>query len=300
MRVAVIDLGSNSVRSLAVDVDGDVLRLVDATSTITRFTEGIGEGAFSPRPEALDRTLAVLRGLKTRLDGLGVSGEGRSFFATESLRALSSAGAIVPVLEGAAEAVLQVLPGEEEARLSCEGVRLGGIEAEAVFDLGGGSLEIVADGALSLPLGAVRLTDLFGGNRRGMALHVLAALKASGLSRAASLAGVGGTSSALAMMVRSLPKELYRPDGLHGTLLSRWQVRLMARDLAAMTAERRRAVVGLDPKRADIIVAGLTVIETLMAHLGLEAYRHSECDLLWGMARRRALALGFSPSSVRL
>ena len=300
MRVAVIDLGSNSLRSLVVDVEGAVLRLVDATSTITRLTEGIGGGNFAPRPEALERTLRALEGLRERLDGLSVAAEGRSFFATESLRALSSTDEIIPLLERAASTSLQILSGDDEARMSAEGVRLGGLEAQAIFDLGGGSLEIVTDEALSLPLGAVRLTGLFGEDRRQMALHVLASLKESGLGPLSSLAGVGGTSSALAMMVRSCPRELYRPDRLHGAALSRLQVRLMARDISALAPEARRNVVGLDPKRADIIVAGLTVIETLLGYFGLKSYRHSECDLLWGMASRLARSLGLAPSRAEL
>lgn len=298
MRVAVVDLGSNSVRSLTVEMEEGRLRFVDGTSTITRLSEGIGREGFLVRPEALERTIGSLGDLKRRLSDQSVAPEARAFFATESLRAASEVQEIRPLLEEAAGLSLQIISGEEEARLSAQGVLLGGLEAEGVFDLGGGSLEIIAEEPRSFPLGAVRLTGLFGEDRTAMARHVLETLRAAALPPVRTLAGVGGTSSALAMMLRSYPREIYHPSLTHGCPISRFQVQLMNRDLAALSLEERRNVVGLEAKRADIIVAGLTVIETLLAHWGLTSYRHSECDLLWGMAQRVADAWGFSPQGV--
>ncbi|MBL3593302.1 MAG: hypothetical protein JMJ93_07300 [Synergistaceae bacterium] len=292
MKIAVVDLGSNSVRSLVVAVDKGQLRFVDATSTVTRLTEGIGEGPFSPRAEALERTVTVLSRLKDRLVGQEISPEGQVFFATESLRAAGTDEGLIAALEAASGLPLQILSGDEEARLSAEGVRLGGLDAEAVFDLGGGSLEVVGTRVLSLPLGAVRMAGRFSEDRLALSRHVDDVLRQSGLARVSLLAGVGGTSSTLAMMLGRLPRVHYHPRLLHRRGISRFQVQRMVFSLASMGGDERTGVVGLDPKRADIIVAGLTVIERLMTYFGVESYRHSECDLLWAMAAAKARELG--------
>lgn len=294
MKFAAIDVGSNSVRYLAVELRGHEMVYLASGTKVTRLTEGIGEGPVRVKREALERTRAGILDHLGALDALGVPRKGCVFFGTESLRSASNADEVRKALESAAGLPLEVLSGEQEGHFSAAGAFCSGIDGDMVFDLGGGSLEIRGtEGIVSLPLGAVRIRGLLGEDPRKIDSYVREQLDRGIPGTPSHLIGVGGTSSSIAMMLEKVPQEAYHPSRLHGRVLTLTELEGLVERLAPLAVSARSRVVGLEPKRADIIVAGLLVIGTLLRHLGLNRYRHSECDLLWGRLEELVRTLGF-------
>lgn len=163
LRFGAVDLGSNSVRCLAVSVSGGVLEYVASGVWISRVTEGIREGEYAVGGKALERTLEAVGKAFQLLERSGVTGGHISFCATESLRSAINSGEVVARMESLTGLTPRVLDPEEEARLGRKGASLGIPGAGWVFDLGGGSLDIgTPHRSFSFPLGAVRMTALFG------------------------------------------------------------------------------------------------------------------------------------------
>lgn len=294
MNWGALDIGSNSVRYLAVRIHEGRMAYLASGTEVTRLTEGIAGGNVRVGQEALGRTLAAVAGHLQTLSRLGVERDRCVFFGTESIRSASNAEEIRRALEDAAGLPLEVLSGEKEGYYSASGAFLSGLTGDRVFDLGGGSLEL-HDGrrGVSLPLGAVRIRGLFDEEPAAIENHVRPLLEKASLPSPCSLIGVGGTSSTLAMVVESIPVLRYHPSVLHGKYLSLDVLVGLMERLRGLGLPERRDIVGMEPKRADIVVSGLCVIIALLRHFGLEGYRHSECDLLWGRLGSLAAERGF-------
>jgi exopolyphosphatase/guanosine-5'-triphosphate,3'-diphosphate pyrophosphatase len=296
-RLGVIDVGSNSVRALAVGcIEGRFVYLASG-AWISRLAQGVGEGRYAISDEALSRTKAAVAKARTLLDANCVSLEDRSFIATESLRSAYNASFVAVELEGVAGLPLSVLSGYEEASLSFRGAAFGLRERVGLFfDLGGGSLE-VGDGKrfFSLPLGAVRMASLYGEDVKKIGCAAAKGLaEVRCLFAGGAVVGVGGTSSTVAMMLKAIPIGEYHPGRVHGSLVKKGDIEGLLAKTARLSAEERRNVIGLEPGRADIIIPGMAVIVSLLDVLAIDSYTHSECDLLWGelveMADKRGLA----------
>ncbi|MCF7935493.1 MAG: phosphatase [Synergistales bacterium] len=299
-RYGAIDLGSNSLRTLILSRKGETLSFVDGGLWTPRITEGLSERAYRIGDEALERTLDALREAVDHLDRKGVPRENRVFFATESLRSAENADAAEQRLAEAAGIPLQRLSGEDEARFGYRAVRIGLGDVETVFDLGGGSLELAgAEEAVSLPLGAVRLLGDCGEDLAAIRRTVDAALDASGF-RPGGLAGVGGTSSTIAMMLAEIPWRDFDPARIHGAVIPLQGVEALIERMRRLTVEERRDVVGLHPRRADIILPGLVVVERLLSLAGETSFRHSESGLLWGMVMELVARQGRVVRQVRM
>ena len=185
-----------------------------------------------------------------------------------------------------------MISGEEEAYLSYLGAcqSLPGVKQGAVVDIGGGSTEFTfssrgpsVPGTLtsrSIPLGAVRLTEqpLLLSEILAKLKPVLEDLRAM---KPVSLIGVGGTITTLAAVDQALP--VYDPERVHGYRLSRAAVERILFFLATKTNQERKQVSGLQPERADIIVAGTTILWTILGSLEVELITVSEADLLDGI-----------------
>lgn len=279
---ASVDIGSNSVRHLVVEENNGRLHYLSSSSQITRITEGIREGNTMLLDHAVSRTLNALSKVIKELDHYGISCENRFLFATESLRAASNSHAVIRRIEEVAGIHLDVLSGEEEARRSFRGaVSSFGCDS-VVFDLGGGSLEIcTSNGGISFPLGAVRMTNMFGHDSSGLRDYVRAALNGLDIGSDRRIVGLGGTSSSIAMMLKRIPVEAYSPSLIHGSEIKHSDLINLA-TLFRKPLTERIGVIGLDPRRADIILAGIVTITTLVEFLEVSSYIHSETDLLWG------------------
>lgn len=303
MRFGAVDAGSNSVRCLAVEWSKGTLARINSTVDITRLSMGVSKGAFSILPESLERTRKAVSKAADFLGGHGVAPGNMSLFATEGMRAAQNWREAAVSLESAAGVPLELLSGRDEGGLSREGALLGlGDPGMAVFDLGGGSLEIATPtDNVSLPLGAVRMTGLFGEDHDRIIAHSMSTIQQAGVVSGAPLAGVGGASSSVAMMLSHIPVEDYAPGLIHAKLVSTGDLQTLERSLRKLpVSERAKETTGLEPGRADIIVAGICVLEAVLSCWGAVNYTHSETGLLWGRCARLARAMGLAVARVEL
>jgi exopolyphosphatase/guanosine-5'-triphosphate,3'-diphosphate pyrophosphatase len=296
MRVAAIDLGTNSTRLLVADVDGrveDVVRRVE----ITRLGEGVDERRrLLPLPIA--RVRNCLSAYRRELEQLGA--ERALAVGTSAVRDAENGDAFLGEVEWSYGFSTRLLSGDEEARLTFRGAT-DGRDANGdlvVIDVGGGSTELVtSEFHVSLDLGCVRLTDRFlhsdppAGEeleRLGGAVRSLLAerLPEGALGEARSAIGVAGTVTTLAALDLGLAR--YDPARTHGHGIAASSVEAQLRRLAALPLAERRRVPGLEPARAPVIVAGIAIVHELLAYFGLAAVEASERDLLHGVAAEAA------------
>jgi len=299
-RRAAIDIGTNSVRLLVADV-GDTapngtVRPIDRRLTITRLGEGLHAGSLLT-PDAAVRTAVVVEEYIARARDLDV-GE-PVVAATYAVRAARNPETLLARLS----VPVRVLGGDDEAALGFRGALLGlrelpPQEAVVVLDVGGGSVELTwgtgqggIDGTVSLPIGCVVMT------RRAIAhdppvaaeIEALAATLASALdpvlaplrARANRLIGVGGTVTTLAAMAQRLVP--YDPDRVHGYALTAAAVEGLLESMRRLTLAERRRLPGLQPERADVIIAGTLVVGHVLASMHRSAITASEADLLWAL-----------------
>jgi len=281
----VLDVGSNSVRSLVAGLRGNRLVHLASTARVVRLVERM-EPSGALREEAIEALKGEISRIRSLFEGMGV----REFFpfATEAARL---SGALSSLLEEELGA-LEVLSPQKEAHSSHLGAVIGalGPGGEAwVFDLGGGSLEL-SDGSfsLSLPLGMLRLKERLGGESPEM-LERISLLLGHELStlppfpRGTMLLGVGGTSSCAAMIYRGIPVEEYHPAKVHSTFLPLSFLEELLFRLLGMGLEERASLRGMERERVDTLPFGLGAIICLIKRLGLRGYVHSETGPMWGL-----------------
>jgi exopolyphosphatase/guanosine-5'-triphosphate,3'-diphosphate pyrophosphatase len=303
IRIAAIDIGSNSIRQIVADVspDGSISH-VDEMKAAPRLATGL-EASGSLDETAMSRAIDSLAHMSDLAKQ--VNADRIVAVATSAVRDADNAAEFVRRVKAEAGLELRILTGEDEARLSYRSAvahfELGNSRT-AIVDLGGGSLELalsyngIVDRLMSLPLGAVRLTERFfadGETDKRLAKlrkHVGKVIR-DNVSvrpwRGARLIGAGGTFTNLAGMV------LYR-DGMfsamsvQGAQVSRNDVEHLLDSLAAMPVEDRRKVPGLNEGRADIIVAGLAVVAELLARLDVRELEVSRYGIREGLLLEEA------------
>lgn len=294
MRAAVILIGTNSCRLLIASLGADAGFTPEYhESRGTRLGEGIAPGKLL-EAAAAERTLAAVN------DYAALARHADRTFAigTSALREAADAGAFAARVQEITGADLHVLNGDEEAIASftgaCYGLSAAGADVGAVLtvaDVGGGSAEIARrDGerlpvrTASLPLGAVRLTERFLVSDPPAAdelerCRAAIALSLDGLDDEVRprgmLAFVGGTA---ATAVRMLQADEYRGVAR----VSAAALADLARAVSALNVEQRKRLHGLSAQRADIIAAGLLVLESIAAAAGARQIRIVQADLLTG------------------
>jgi exopolyphosphatase/guanosine-5'-triphosphate,3'-diphosphate pyrophosphatase len=275
MRVAALDLGTNTTRLLVADVEGEQVDEVVLRSTITRLGEGVDRRKrLLPLP--ITRVRNVLTGYRRELESLGA--ERALAVGTSAIRDAENGEAFLGEVEWSYGFTTELLTGEEEARLTFRGV---GAEDALVLDVGGGSTELVsADGAQSFDLGSVRETERFGEDIEAIAAHVRSLLPND--LAPPRVVGVAATVTTLAAL--DLGLEEYDRERVHGHLLTARAVEEQLRRLAALPLEERRRVPALEPERAPVIVAGATIVREAMRALSAEELEVSERDILHGTA----------------
>jgi exopolyphosphatase/guanosine-5'-triphosphate,3'-diphosphate pyrophosphatase len=294
--VAAIDCGTNSTRLL---IAAGVGTTVDRRMRITRLGEAVDRSG-QLQPAAIRRTLDVLEEYARAMSEKGVK---RVFaVATSAIRDASNAQSFLHPAARVIGSELRVLTGTEEGRLSYRGATSELSRDDGpylVVDVGGGSTELVTAGAddsievVSLDTGCVRVTERFlsadppteaqlADARAQVAALVEGARSAHPVFVACkSLVGLAGTVSALTVL--SLGLESYDRAAVHHARLSRAEVARLLGELTAVGVEARRARVGMEPDRADVIVGGAAVLLTLMEVLCFDELIVSESDILDGM-----------------
>jgi exopolyphosphatase / guanosine-5'-triphosphate,3'-diphosphate pyrophosphatase len=302
MRVAVVDIGTNSTRLLIADVQADgSLVEVERRSVVTRLGDGVdASGRLSEA--AVARTIGAASGYAGEIERLGC--EANLAVLTSAVRDASNGEEFSSDVKKLGLDA-QILAGEQEAQLMFLGA-MSGREAGGsmvVIDVGGGSTEFVlGEGRVatfhtSIQAGVVRMSErhldsdppaarqldaLAGDVRKAFADRLPESVR----SAAKSGIAVAGTATSAASIEQEL--DPYDPERVNGYRLSIESVDALLRRLARLDEPARREVVGLHPDRAPTIVAGMIILKEAFSALGLKEVEVSEHDILHGGALRLA------------
>lgn len=302
-RLAAIDIGTVTTRLLVADVSATGVTEVARSTDITHLGEGLGAtGRLSG--VAMGRVAEVIARYTTTVAELGV--ERLTALATSASRDAENSDEFLGLL--AEHGIVPVIiPGEREARLSFEGATsdMEPTRGLLVVDLGGGSTELVLgdvtidDGvraaevvkARSIDVGSKRVTERFLHADPPAATELAEAREWAtaqvrpyfdGLrERPKLMVSVAGTATTLSAIRQELA--VYDSARVHCSCLTGSELADLTEMLAAMPLARRKAVVGLDPGRAPVIVAGALILETVVALAGLDSTLVSEHDILYGI-----------------
>jgi exopolyphosphatase / guanosine-5'-triphosphate,3'-diphosphate pyrophosphatase len=283
-RYAVVDVGTNSVKFHLAEraADGAWRQLVDRAE-VTRLGEGLDDsGRLQPAP--MERTVDAIAAMADEARHRGA--EAIAAVGTAGLRAAANSAEFVQAVQARCGIRVEVISGEEEARLAFLAAT-SGIErvdgSLVVFETGGGSTQFTfgqeerVEEQFSVPVGAVRFTEQFGldgvvdDGTLAAALDAIAADLASldGRPTPAALVGMGGAVTNLAAVKHELVT--YDPEIVQGSVLDLGDLDREIELFRTRSAEERRAIVGLQPKRAEVILAGACVVRTVLGKLGRES-----------------------------
>ncbi len=300
-RKAVIDIGTNSIKLYVAEraSDGSLVSVIDRNN-IARLGEGMGDTGIL-QPEAIARNAQAVADFAE----LARSNGAQAIVAvgTMALRAAKNATDFVFAAQKLSGVEVRVIPGEEEAELAYLAV-LSGIGASAgrlaVCDVGGGSTEFIFGGhagidrRFSVDLGAVRVSDkcLAGDPPSPVQVEtamsfVLEALTANGVGAARPvnrLIGIGGTVTSMGSV--KLKMAQYDPNLIQGAALARDDVDELIRLFCSMPLGERRKIVGLQPKRAEVIIGGACIVRCIMECLDVAELTMSDRGLRHGLMFR--------------
>src|SRR3954468_16825925 len=307
MRVAVVDIGTNSTRLYIADVqDGRIAADLERRTTVTRLGQGVdhtGELAPEARQRVLD-TLAEYRRIIDAHDVDAVTG-----VLTSAVRDARNGAAFTAEVNDTYNIDAHTISGDEEARLTYLGAtsdRADDPDTErVVIDVGGGSTELVAGHGptvafhVSTQAGVVRQTERFLRSDpprpeelqqlQAEAAEIFAAAVPEDERRVVTAGiAVAGTATSCAAILQDL--DPYDPARVHGFRLLRAQAEMLLARLAGLTDEERRHVTGLHPDRAPVIVAGVVLLIQAMRTFDLDEVEVSEHDIPRGTALDRSAA----------
>ena len=300
MRYAVIDVGTNSVKFHVGErsADGGWTTVVDRAE-VTRLGEGLDEsGALQEAPMA--RTVEAIAGMadEARRDGV----EEIAAVGTAGLRIASNSAAFLDAVRDRTGVAVEVISGEEESRLAYLAVKAGvglGDGSLVVFDTGGGSSQFTfgrgdrVDERFSVDVGAVRFTERFGldgpvdDETLAAARDTIGAdlSQLDGRPTPDALVGMGGAVTNITAVKHALAT--YDPNVVQGTVLDVAELERQIELYRTRTADERREIVGLQPKRAEVILAGACVVRTVLAKLGRDSFTVSDRGLRHGVLLER-------------
>jgi exopolyphosphatase/guanosine-5'-triphosphate,3'-diphosphate pyrophosphatase len=306
MRVAVVDIGTNSTRLLIADVVDGCIREIDRRTRVTRLGEGV-DAHSRLSDEAIERVIATCAEYREAIDRM--SPERTVAVLTSAVRDANNGERLERLLRERFGFEADTITGEREARLTF----FGALSARdhpsplLVLDIGGGSTEFVVGSGknvafhVSTQVGAVRHSERIlhsdppteaeltrcDAEIRG---EILAAVPAEVRRAVIDGVAVAGTPTSFAAVDQRLVP--YDPARVEGYRMSLARSEQILADLAALPLERRRAVPGLEPERAPTIVAGGLILVESMKAFGLDSIEISEHDLLHGMALEAAGTAG--------
>ncbi len=303
VRVAVIDIGTNSTRLLISDVQGANAEQVERRTTVTNMGRGVDHTNLICA-DAVEDVCTVISDYKACYEEMGT--ERVMAIATSAVRDAVNGGAFIAELRERFNLHARLLTGEEEAHLTYLGAtgHRPGDEPTLVFDIGGGSTELIVGSGTdvgfhsSLQAGTIRqserhlssdppdphelealaseirhLTDQAVANQSTAPTHAIA---------------VAGTPTSLAAVDQEL--EPYDSARVHGYRLGMRRIQRMLSRLSSLPLAERLRVAGLHPGRAPTIVAGTVILVQVMRAFGLEEIEVSELDILHGSALSAAMA----------
>lgn len=316
MKIAAIDLGSQTFRMALAECSGHCIRTAGSWLENVRLGEGLGHTGII-NAQAMKRGIDTIEKFMAIIEDQGATSITAT--GTAALRHAVNAEVFLRIAAEKGLAV-RVISGENEAEIAAAGVfytlmhnrnRAPGHASDitphshdeiVILDVGGGSTEISLCRRgkikywISIDIGAVSMTEKFfrsdtdirQGTRR---LSCLVDAKLSdkfpvhaGYHSSACIAGVGGTITTLAAMESAL--ESYQPEKIRGFVLSRQCMDIWITRLSKMTNSEKHCISGLEPERSDIILAGMVIVRRIMEKLGFSSLVTSDGGLLLGLLIR--------------
>lgn len=299
VRYAVIDVGTNSVKFHVAEPAAGGWSTVADRAEVTRLGEGLA-AAGDIAPAALERTAAAVAGMANEARSQGVAAI--AIVGTAGLRMAGNSAAAVARISEAAGVDVQVISGEDESRLAYLAVVAAlpmSSGSTVVFDTGGGSSQFTfgsgtnVDERFSVNVGAARITETFGLDRAVGSEAIDEAVaqirrdleRLEGRTPPSALVGMGGAMTNLTAV--SLEMASYDPNRVQGATLTRAEVSRQIEMYRAMSADERRSIVGLQPNRAEVILAGACIVRTVMDMLGCDSLTVSDRGLRHGVLAER-------------
>jgi exopolyphosphatase/guanosine-5'-triphosphate,3'-diphosphate pyrophosphatase len=303
MILAGIDIGTNTLRLLVADTGPSSIREIHSDRQITRLGEHLDKAGMLT-PEARERSIAALADFARNIEAFGAAGV--RAVGTSALRTAANSSEFREEVHKRTGLVVEVISGEEEARLTLLGVARCLFPAAAtvkkivpddalVIDIGGGSTEIIMAGSpaseVSLPLGAVYLTERFlkqdppgAEELERLRAYVRLILDSSRLpspERAGILIGTAGTVTTLVAMDHQLDE--YDPGKITGSKLTKDTISDLVLKLSMSRLDERRRMPGLEQGREDIILAGAVIVQEIMERFGFRSMLVSDGGLREGI-----------------
>ena len=304
VRVAVVDIGTNSTRLLIADVDGPGVYEVERRTTVTNMGRGVDHTGMICS-DAVDDVCGVIAEYKSRYEGMGT--DRVMAIATSAVRDAANGDAFIAELRERFDLDARMLTGSEEAHLTYLGATAHRPTSDPtlVFDIGGGSTELIVGIGrdvgfhTSLQAGTIRQSErhLISDPPDPHELEDLAADIRNLIDRAIAdqpegrpsrAIAVAGTPTSLAAIDQGL--EPYDPGRVHGYHLGLQRIQRMLSRLSSLPLAERLRVPGLQPGRAPTIVSGTVILVQVMRAFGLQEVEVSELDILHGSALSAALA----------
>jgi len=293
---AVIDVGTNSVKFNISKrrQDGSWQTLTDRAE-ITRLGEGL-ERTGEISPDAMARTVSAIAGMVSQAREAGAAAI--AAVGTMGMRTARNSQQFIDEVEQRCGVRIETIPGQEEGRLAYLAVKAGLGLAEgslAIFDTGGGSTQFTfgrgsnVEEQFSLNVGAVRFTEKYGladaiaEEQLHVAMDAIASefTRINGRPSPDALVGMGGAITNIAAVKHQLAK--YDPDVIQGSVIERSEVERQIELYRSRSLEGRRAIIGLQPKRADVILAGACIVRIVMDKLGKDRLSVSDRGLRHGL-----------------
>ena len=299
MRAAAIDIGTNSCRLLiAENKSNKSFDILDRELEITRLGEGVDQNRLL-KEKAVNRVFQALKKYREIIDKLKV--DKVRVVGTSALRDVKNSYLLTDKINKL-DLELEIISGEKEAELNYLGAASNLDENFLLIDIGGGSTEFIWPATSdinfkSLDIGCVRMTEKFISNPKDkITLTTLKDIqnyvedllkKELTLNKKFKVKGVGGTITTAAAVKLALEK--YDSSKIENLKLRYSELENIITQLADLELKAREKIKGLQPKRADIIVAGLVILKTILDYINSKELYVSDHDLLYGLLKEELL-----------
>ena len=297
MKIGTIDIGTNSMRLLIADyIDGNLVNRKKYVNT-TRIGQGVDEQGYISE-DAIERNIDALVEFSRICKEEGC--QNIYCMGTSALRDSKNKEVFIKLGKEKADINVDIISGEKESHLGFMGVLEGldKIEDILVVDIGGGSTEFIIgneDGirfSKSENVGALRMTEKFlsqdpinENEFKEMSNFIYNEIKGTleciKNDKVKKIVGIGGTITSLSAINQEL--EVYSMEKIHNSKISLNEIELILQNLKKMTLSDKKSLKGLQPKRADIITAGVEILYTIMKNLEIDEITVSEYDNLEGL-----------------
>ncbi len=291
-KYAAIDIGTNSTRLLIATVNQGRIISREKHLITTRMGQGVDENKII-NVETILRNLGALKEFKALSESKGV--EDFIVFGTSALRDAKNAEEFIDLAKKDLDLNVNILDGQEEAQYAFLGVseQFKG-EPFIIMDVGGGSTELVCASngriinSISFNMGAVRMTERFIKNDpplneeiRSITEFVHETLRGTyNMEEPFTIIGVGGTATTLSQIDQEM--EEYTPQKIHNSEIFAKNIDHMIKKFISLKDEDRKKIIGLSPKRSDVITAGAIIVSEVLKRYKKDSFKVSDYDNLEG------------------